>query len=82
MDGRPGQREEEASALLERAYRMALILQSRLCAGELEATDIQAEAFEQFAIAKELVAVLDEARAALLVTARLEAPPHHDRCRS
>lgn len=70
MDGRPGLQEEEASALLERAYRMALVLESRLCAGDPETADIQAAAFEQFAIAKELVAVLDEVRAMLVVAPR------------
>jgi hypothetical protein len=59
-------RQEKTAALLERAYRMALMLQGRVCAGDLEVADVQVDAFEQFAVATELVAILDEARVALL----------------
>jgi hypothetical protein len=60
---------EKTAALLERAYRMALVLQGGICAGDLEANPVQASTFEQFAIANELVAILDEARVALLTQA-------------
>jgi len=59
-----GQRERIAP-LLERAYRMALVLQARSQPWTGTA-DIQAPAFERFAIAAELVELLDEARAVLL----------------
>jgi len=52
---------EKTAALLERAYRMALALQGRICAGDVEAEYVQAGTFEEFAIANELVAILDEA---------------------
>ena len=58
--------QEKTAALLERAYRMALVLQGRACAGDLEVADVHADAFEQFAVAAELVAILDEARVVLL----------------
>ena len=56
---------EKTAALLERAYRMALALQGRICAGDVEAEYVQAGTFEEFAIANELVAILDEARVTL-----------------
>ncbi len=54
---------QEAAALLERAYRMALLLQGRLgdCTDEA--------AFEPMALARELLSLLDDARVALLVQA-------------
>jgi hypothetical protein len=58
--------QEKTAALLERAYRMALMLQGRVCAGNVDVTDDQARAFEQIAVATELVALLDEARVTLL----------------
>jgi hypothetical protein len=64
MGGRPIAQREKTAALLERAYRMALVLQGRICAGEVGV--VQAHAFEQIAVATELVAMLDEARVALL----------------
>ena len=57
---------EQAAALLERAYRMALVLQGQCGRAEIESLGISSEAFEPFAVASELVAVLDEARVALL----------------
>lgn len=66
MRGRQCAAKEKAAALLERAYRMALVLQGRACSGDVEAADVQAGAFEQFAVVMELVAILDEARVALL----------------
>jgi len=49
---------------------MALILQGRVRADDVGCADVQAGRFEQFAVAAELVAVLDEARAALLEQSR------------
>ena len=66
MNLRSVARQEKTAALLERAYRMALMLQGRAGAGDLEVAGVQADAFEQFAVVNELVATLDEARAALL----------------
>ena len=57
---------EKTAALLERAYRMALVLQGRICAGDAESQDAPAGAFEDFVIARELVSILDEARVSLL----------------
>ena len=56
---------EPAAALLERAYRMALLLQAR-CAAATTADDAAGAGFERHALAAELLALLDEARAALL----------------
>ena len=52
---------QDAAALLERAYRMALLLQGRLATGADEA------AFEPMTLAGELVTLLDDARVALLL---------------
>ena len=60
----------KTAALLERAYRIALVLQGRICAGEVEPDHGQTGAFEQFAIANELVSILDEARFSLFVQVR------------
>lgn len=54
MADRAGPPLATAAALLERAYRLALVLER------------QPGDFERFVLAAELVAVLDEARAALL----------------
>jgi hypothetical protein len=54
---------ERTAALLERAYRMALVLQS-CCRRERE--PVTEHLFERVALSAELVEVLDEARAALL----------------
>lgn len=56
---------EAAAALLERAYRMALLLQAR-CAAAAAAPETEDDRFERHVLAAELLAVLDEARAALL----------------
>lgn len=57
---------EKTAALLERAYRLALVLQSRTSRGDGEVRDVPAGAFEEYVIAGELVAVLDEARVGLV----------------
>lgn len=62
---------EQVAALLERAYRMALVLQGRVCATAACTAEDPAHSFEQVAVAAELVAILDDARAALLETGRL-----------
>jgi len=54
----------DAAEGLERAYRIALLLQDRLADGDDEA------AFEPMTLAGELVALLDDTRAALLRQAR------------
>ena len=60
----------KTAALLERAYRMALVLQGRIGAGEVETGHGQTGAFEQFVISNELVSILDEARFSLFVQVR------------
>lgn len=65
---------EATAALLERAYRMALVLQGRLGDTPDEAVDVSPSAFEVFAVASELVAVLDEVRSALVVQAAQPRP--------
>jgi hypothetical protein len=68
---------EKAAALLERAYRLALVLQGRTPQRNAEAQDDPAttiaSAFEDFVMTREFVAVLDEARVELLVHSRREA---------
>jgi hypothetical protein len=56
-----------AALLLERAYRIALVLQARQT-GSAAPTDgdVDPRAFEQLALAAELVTLLDDARAALV----------------
>lgn len=66
MDREPFARLEETAALLERAYRMALVLQGRVCAAGADVVDIPAHSFEQIAVVAELLAILDEARVSLL----------------
>lgn len=56
--------DHRTAELLERAYRMALLLQGA------NATGAPAHAFERMAVAAELVALLDEARVALLLQAK------------
>ena len=53
--------------LLERAYRIALVLQARQ-AGSAAPTegDVDPRTFEQLALAAELVTLLDDARAGLV----------------
>ena len=53
--------------LLERAYRIALVLQARQ-AGSAAPTegDVDPRAFEHLALAAELVTLLDDARAGLV----------------
>lgn len=55
------------AGLLERAYRIALVLHGRQ-AGSAAATDgdVDPRAFEQLALAAELVSLLDDARAGLV----------------
>lgn len=57
---------EKTATLLERAYRLALVMQGRACPADLGACDVSARVFENLAVAHELVAVLDEARTSLL----------------
>jgi hypothetical protein len=59
---------EQVAALLERAYRMALLMQGRVCTAGAGTAEDPAHSFEQVAMAAELVAILDDARAALLET--------------
>lgn len=54
--------------LLERGYRLALLLQASSVGA---APAAPRDDFESFVLAAELVAVLDEARAGLLLAARL-----------
>jgi hypothetical protein len=71
MHGSAVAQQERAAALLERAYRMALLLQGRVCAAGAGTAEDPAHSFEQVAVAAELVAILDDARAALLETGRV-----------
>jgi hypothetical protein len=57
---------EATAALLERAYRMALLLQEQCAPGPAPAVEA---GFAARALAAELVALLDEARVALLAAA-------------
>jgi hypothetical protein len=53
--------------LLERAYRLALVLHGRQAdASAPDEGDVDPRAFEQLALAAELVALLDDARAGLV----------------
>jgi hypothetical protein len=53
--------------LLERAYRLALVLHGRQSDASAPAEgDVDPHAFEQMALAAELVALLDDARAGLV----------------
>jgi hypothetical protein len=53
--------------LLERAYRLALVLHGRHSdASAPDEGDVDPRAFEQLALAAELVALLDDARAGLV----------------
>ena len=53
--------------LLERAYRLALVLHGRQADASAPAEgDVDPRAFEQLALAAELVALLDDARAGLV----------------
>jgi hypothetical protein len=60
---------DRTAALLERAYRLALVMESCRRPADLEARDVATRKFEDFAVAKELVAILDEARISLLAKA-------------
>jgi hypothetical protein len=62
---------EQVAALLERAYRMALLLQGHACAAGAGSAEDPAHSFEQVAMTAELVALLDDARAALLEAGRV-----------
>lgn len=54
------------AVLLERAYRMALLLRSRLAAPGRHAADDEGTDFEGLAVASELLDLIDEVRAGLL----------------
>jgi len=57
----------DTAVLLERAYRLALVLQGRQAdAAQPADGDVDPHAFEQLALATELLALLDDARAGLL----------------
>lgn len=56
---------EPAAALLERAYRIALVLCER-CGHAGMTNEADTPTFERQVLAAELLALLDEARAALL----------------
>lgn len=60
---------EKTAALLERAYRLALVMEGRCIPAHIEACEVASREFEDFAVAKELVAILDEARISLLAKA-------------
>ncbi len=61
---------EEIAALLERAYRMALVLQGRACMENADGVDVPVDAFERIAVTKELLALLDELRIRLFAESR------------
>jgi hypothetical protein len=61
---------EATAALMERAYGLALVLRDRLGAGAAAA-----DAFEQGVLARELVALLDDARASMLRAANARPEP-------
>ena len=56
----------DTAVLLERAYRLALVLHGRQAACTPAEGDVDDGAFEQLALAAELLALLDDARAALV----------------
>lgn len=66
MTSCPRHQGQATAALLERAYRMALALQSSVAAQGLEPAELEPQRFVQFALAQELVTMLDEARVMLL----------------
>ena len=62
MNARP-----DTAVLLERAYRLALVLHDRQQAACTPAEDeVDPSAFEKLALAAELLSLLDDARAALV----------------
>jgi hypothetical protein len=56
----------DTAALLERAYRLALVLHGRQAARTPADGEVDDGAFEQLALAAELLALLDDARAGLV----------------
>jgi hypothetical protein len=58
---------ERTAALVERAYRMALVLKACTLGGHDDAAADGLGGFERIAISSELVELLDEARSTLLV---------------
>lgn len=58
---------ERTAALVERAYRMALVLKACALGGQDDASAEGLAGFERIAISSELVELLDEARCTLLV---------------
>lgn len=57
----------DTAVLLERAYRLALVLHDRQSDATRPAgDDVDAGAFEQLALSAELLALLDDARAGLV----------------
>lgn len=69
MDGGPREALADSAALLERAYRVALVLQDRLGEGDVAPLGAQAPWFEGATLSSELVTLLDEARVTLLLHA-------------
>jgi hypothetical protein len=61
--------QERSAALLERAYRMALLLQLHAAEGADEKLADGEDGFEHLTICIELVELLDEARSALVLNA-------------
>jgi hypothetical protein len=61
--------QERSAALLERAYRMALLLQHHVSQGTDETLADGEDGFERLTICIELVELLDEARRTLVVAA-------------
>jgi hypothetical protein len=54
------------AGLLERAYRIALVLHGHQAGSAPTDGDVDPRAFEQLALAAELVSLLDDARAGLV----------------
>jgi hypothetical protein len=75
MEARHREALADSAALLERAYRLALVLQDRLGQGDVESHGAQAQWFEGATLSSELVALLDEARVRLLAHATQSAMP-------
>ena len=68
---------DRTAALLERAFRLALALNGHMGPRAAEDHAVPAGVFAEFVIARELVALLDEARVSLL-SLRTERPAPSD----
>lgn len=74
MTAARGHELEAIAALLERCYRLALLLRERVSAGDASAALCDDE-FERLVLTMELVAVLDEARGGLVAEAARQVKP-------